>query len=199
MAKNVLSRLALLFFANVLAGNLLFAENNQLTLNLDQGSGSVEFHATGHPSAIKIVGKGEKPHGNFIVAGHQVTGEAHFELATLNTGIDMRDRHMKEKYLEVQKYPEARLTITKMELPKDLSEGASISPAQFTGSLALHGLEKSIVGTANIKREGNQVSLEAQFSLKIADYGITLPSFAGITMADEVQISVLDTVPVTDK
>ena len=37
-------------------------------------------------------------------------------LANLSTGIGLRDHHMKEKYLEVQKYPSATLTIARSAL-----------------------------------------------------------------------------------
>ena len=196
-----LSTFGLMFLSNTLGSPLAFGNPNQTTVNLDQGSGSVEFHATGRPSALKIVGKGEKPKGNFLLKGRQVTGEARFQLATLDTGIEMRTRHMKEKYLEVQKYPEARLTITKMDLPKEISEisdGASVDEVPFSGTLSLHGVDKPVTGTAKIERKAKQLSLSAQFGLKIADYGIALPTFAGITMADDVQVVVQESAPMSN-
>jgi polyisoprenoid-binding protein YceI len=164
------------------------AETTRVTF--DQGTGSTEFHATGHPSAIKVVGKGKGPTGAFSVNGLHVSGEIRFDLSSLDTGIDMRTRHMKEKYLEVQKDPEARLTLTKLDLPNALSNGAKFNQVPFEGTLQLHGKNHLVTGLVDASRTDNQVSINATLGLKIADYGILLPTFAGITMADDVQIVV---------
>lgn len=191
---QVFSQSLILLFA-VCMTPLVAARADSTQVNFDNGSGSVEFHATGHPSALKIVGKGGSPKGSFTMTGKLVTGSAHFQLTSLDTGIDMRTRHMKEKYLEVEKFPEAKLTLTKMELPREFGSDASFSGVPFTGTLLLHGVEHPVSGTADVSKHGNQVTVKADFGLKIADYAISLPTFAGITMADDVQISVQSTAP----
>ncbi len=167
--------------------------DSPLSLTLKQGSGWVEFHATGHPSAIRITGKGDKLQGNLFVNHRTVTGQVQFDLSSLNTGIEVRTRHMKEKYLEISQYPEAKFTLTQMELSQDLTGNTSMKQVPFQGKLFLHGIEKLISGTAEIQTQEKQVKFNAEFSLKIGDYGIVLPTFAGITMADEVKILVQDT------
>ena len=163
------------------------------SLNLDQGTGSIEFHAMGHPSAIKIVGKGSAPHGKLTITDSGITGESTFELASLDTGIEMRNKHMKEKYLEVQKYPQAKLTITQLKLAQPLSENQTLDHVPFTGKLLLHGIEAPVSGTAHLEKKGAQVSISAEFSLQIKNFKITEPTFAGISMADEVQVIVQTT------
>ena len=178
--------LTISFFFLSLAGVSAAAEG----VVFDQNSGSVEFHATGRPSAIKIVGKGKSSKGDFSVKDMVVTGSAHFDLASLDTGIETRNTHMKEKYLEVPKFPEAVLTLTKMELPKDFSKESSFTKVPFTGSLSLHGVDHPVSGAADISRHEDGVTINATFGLKIADFAIALPTFMGITMADDVQITV---------
>lgn len=163
---------------------------SSMTIKLDQKAGSVEFHATGHPSAIKIVGKGAGAAGTFTVSGTQVSGTSTFDLTTLTTGIEMRDKHMKEKYLEVEKYGQAKLTLTQLSLPKPLSGDITLDSIPYRGTLSLHGVEHAVSGTAKVVRAGAQLTLHAQFAIKIADYGISIPTFAGITMADDVQVDV---------
>ena len=173
------------------------ADTHKSSLNLDQGIGSIEFHATGHPSAIKIVGKGSAPHGKLTVSASDITGETSFDLASLDTGIEMRNKHMKEKYLEVKKFPQAKLTITQLVLAQPIQENQTLDKIPFTGKLSLHGVEHPVSGTAHIEKKGNQVSVIAQFNLQIKDYSITEPTFAGISMADEVQIIVQSTAQLT--
>jgi polyisoprenoid-binding protein YceI len=154
----------------------------------------VQFLAVGNPSALKI--KGETPSEAGAVKGQltvtsagQMTGTASCNLKTLDTGIETRNKHMKEKYLEVGKYPEAKLEITK--LPANLNaDDAKIEGAPFEGILDLHGMKRPVTGTANFKKSGSTVRADFEFKLKVSDYKIDLPSFMGITMADEVTVKV---------
>lgn len=161
-----------------------------VNLKLDPKTGTTEFHATGHPSAIKIVGKGAAPTGAFKVEGLKVTGTATFDLTSLDTGIEMRNQHMKEKYLETGKFPTCTLTVSDMALPKTLDDGGSLSAVPFTGKLSLHGVEHAVSGTCDLAKKNGAVSFDATFEIKVDDYKIDQPKFAGITMADTVQVSV---------
>lgn len=172
----------------------------QWIVDLDRGTGDVEFRAVGRPSALKIVGKGAEPKGVFTIDAGKVSGSAVFDLTSLDTGISMRNEHMKKKYLETSKYPQAKLTLTRLELPKeDLANDFSLDKVPFQGVLTLHGTEKPVSGTAQVSRKGNQVKFLAQFGLDIGDYGIPSPGFAGITMAKDVQVTVESSAPLTVK
>src|SRR5262245_17940595 len=94
--------------------------NSSWFTDLASSKGTVEFEAIGRPSALKIHGKGEAPKGKLTVKDSQVSGQVSFRLDSLQTGIALRDKHMKEKYLESEKFPEATLQITKIEPPGGL-------------------------------------------------------------------------------
>ena len=159
-------------------------------------AGGVEFKAVGKPSGLRVVGKGDAPKGQFVVADKSVTGSASFKLETLNTGINMRDEHMKKKYLETEKFPDAKLTLTKLDLPQDLlAKDGLAQQIPFEGTLTLHGVEKPVKGTAQVDHKGESASILAQFETKISDYGISIPSFAGITIADRVTVDVTSSAP----
>ncbi|MBY0316383.1 MAG: YceI family protein [Bdellovibrionales bacterium] len=158
-----------------------------LTLKAQAQSGAVTFEAVGKPSFLKIKGQGEGPEGN-IQIDKNITGEFKFKLDTLNTGISLRDSHMKEKYLEVAKHPDARL---KLEEVKDWSvEKGEAQGVPFKGSLTIHGVEKPVTGTVDIKKKDAGYAVVANFETKISLYGIDLPSYAGVTVADDVKVSV---------
>src|SRR5579884_3274798 len=133
--------------------------SKQWLVDLDKGTGNVEFRASGHPSSLKIVGKGSAPHGNFNVAGNHVSGVVTFDLNSLDTGIDLRTHHMKEKYLETGKYQQAKLTIQQMQLPQDLAGERFAADVPFTGKLSLHGVEKPVSGTAHLDKNGDTIAL----------------------------------------
>lgn len=162
-----------------------------------QGTGFVEFRATGHPSAIHIVGKGEHATGKFTLEERTLKGEAEFKLATLDTQNQTRNQHMKEKYLEVGLYPSAKLTLDKCELPFELKDGFSAKDVPFTAHLTLHGVTKPLSGTVMIEQRDQVLMVKAEFKIKVNDYSISIPTFMGITMADEVAVTVQETFPKT--
>jgi len=160
-------------------------------LSLGVQPGHVEFDAVGWPSALKIHGKGPGLDGRLVVENAAVSGAVGFDLQALSTGIDLRDRHMKEKYLETARYPRATLTLSRLAIEK-LPNTDSFGPVTvpFSGTLSLHGVERPVAGEAKIARAGAAVTTTASFAINIKDFGISVPSYMGITVAEKVQVRV---------
>lgn len=164
------------------------------TLKLE-GHGRVEFLAVGNPGMLKIRGRQtDDPKnplkGSLKFSGGQVTGEATYALDALDTGISMRNRHMKEKYLETSKYPEAKLTLTKLSLPKQVQDGDGRAEGiSFEGTLALHGKTNPVKGKASIERKDKDVGMVFEYPITLTDYGIKIPSFMSVTVAKDVNIT----------
>lgn len=177
MKSNVL---AILVFMPMFAG----AAPHQLTLS----GGTVEVLAIGKPSFIKIRGKGEAPSGALQVEGKRASGKIEFELATLDTGIGLRNEHMRDKYLHVKEHPKAKLEIQNLDLPKEWTPAqAKLDGASFTGKLNLHGVIQDVKGTFTV---GEKRDVTAEFKIKLTDYKIDIPEYLGVKVADEVTVSV---------
>ena len=58
--------------------------------------------------------------------------------------VELRTTHMREKYLEVEKFPEAKLVIKDL----DIKSGAKVP---FKGNLTLHGVTKELTGEASVE------------------------------------------------
>lgn len=180
---------------SVIAFSAAGAEPSQ-TWKLDLAGGQVEFLAVGRPSAVKIRGKTSSDKkdaltGVLKVQGLSVTGEAKYDLDALETGIGLRDRHMKEKYLEVPKYPTAVFKLTKFTLPQAFVDGDFDAEEEpFTGSLTFHGVTQEVSSGANLKRQGNRLFIDFIFPVKVTQYKIPVPSFMGITVGDDVKVTV---------
>ncbi|MBI3535304.1 MAG: YceI family protein [Deltaproteobacteria bacterium] len=103
----------------LLLNQIVFAETKlqKWLVDLEKCNGSVAFKAIGRPSALKINGKGEKAKGTLIIDGVVITGTTSFNLDSLDTGITLRNTHMKKKYLDTEKYPSAKFVFTSMTLP----------------------------------------------------------------------------------
>ena len=166
-------------------------------VDLNQGKGAVEFSAIGTPAAIKIHGKGDAPKGKLSIGSGKITGSLTFSLASLDTGIKMRNEHMKNRYLEVSKFPLATLDFISIKLPADFSKNFSQSSIPFEGKLTLHGVSKMVKGAADVKKDGPQVNTEARFTILVADFGIQIPSFAEVTMTNKVDVAVNWSAPIT--
>lgn len=155
--------------------------------------GVSKFLAIGNPSAIRIEGKGEGPEGNLEVREEGknliVAGVLKVQMKTYATGISLRDRHMKDKYLEVEKYQVATLDVKEISLAKaDLQKNPETTAA-FVGTLELHGVQKPVQGEFTLKPTPGGYTVQAKFSLKLSDYSISVPTFAGVTVADHVEVS----------
>ena len=168
------------------------AQNWQVTLPSEESS--VEFVAIGRPTALKIRGKGGVPEGSFLIQKNEVTGSVEVILENFDTGIGLRNEHMRKKYLEIEKFPKAKLEVKKMILPDSFWTSGFLEDISYEGTLTLHGKSKPMSSKASlakaIERTETTILIKTSFSLKLSDFGITPPSFKGITVAQDVQVSV---------
>ncbi len=166
------------------------------TSNVDivKDASDVTFLAVGRPSAIKIRGEKGKPEGHLSFSPDgKADGEIKVDLDQFVTGISMRDRHMKEKYLETSKegFRYAIIKITKVEFPADFWPSQKTGEYPFVGSLTLHGQKRDVAGKIKIdERKADSLKGNSIFTIKLTDYGIQIPSFSGITVAENVDVQV---------
>lgn len=151
-------------------------------LGATSGAG-VKFVAKG-PAGVSIVGESAQLHVKDD--GQQLTFVV--PLAPLKTGIELRDRHMKEKYLEVAKYPNAELRVER----KALSFPAAGQKAgqSASGELLLHGKSKKETVKYTATHDATGYAVTATMHINMKDYGVEVPSYLGVTVKPEVDISV---------
>lgn len=149
--------------------------------NYKVNQGEVEFTAKGFPTFITISGKSQNVSGELGLSKKRAKGKFKLPLNTLKTGMDLRDEHMTQKYLEVSKYPEATLTLNEF----DLEESGEVQ-----GLLKLHNVERPIQITYESELTDSGITVKTEFSLQLSDYGIDIPSFQGITVAKEIKLKV---------
>jgi hypothetical protein len=171
----------------------LFFTLRVAALTLDAKNGKSEFTAIGRPAAIQIKGLGAGPTGTLGLARKdgvwRLHGEATLDLESFTTGIDRRDQHMKEKYLETGKMKTASLSFIDAEVPATVLETGG--DVELSGILKLHGVEKSLpVQVAFHPGPGGSIETVSQFKILVSDYAMGIPTFAGITMADQVMIKI---------
>jgi polyisoprenoid-binding protein YceI len=153
--------------------------------NLSVKDATTEFFAIGKPSMLKIHGESKQTSGTVSHAGNTLSGKLEIPLDSFETGMAVRNEHLKNKVFEVSKYQKAILTISKLVLPE--GKTGEIKNLPFEGTLNLHGVEKPVTGTANITAD-KEVAFEASFSVKLTDFNIPPPEFMGMTIQNEVKV-----------
>lgn len=139
------------------------------------GDAQVQFTASG-PAGMSIVGTTNELQVSETDSDIVIT----VPLKNLDTKIDLRNKHMREKYLEVEKYPNAELHVQKGAIQKG---GAS----QATGQLTLHGKTKPTTFSYTAKQDGN---VSGALHVNIKDFDITQPGYAGISVKPDVDVTV---------
>jgi polyisoprenoid-binding protein YceI len=172
-------KILILFLVLFLSSSLLAQDKNyQVSSN-----SKIEFVAIGNPSMLTINGTGQGLSGNiFIQKDGMMTGNIEMDLNTLDSGLELRTKHMKNKYLEVDKsdFSKARFKITKAN--------SNQNPIVYEGTLLLHGIEKPLNGTGEFKKSEDGLTLTSDFKVNLEDHGIALPNYAGITIEKQVSI-----------
>jgi len=119
------------------------------------------------------------------------SGELRVELATLDTGIALRNGHLRGDYLEVERGPDFReAVLSGIVLDDPPPGGGGRRETGFSGSLALHGVRRAIEGEAELRRRDGRIQVEAVFRLSLEAFGIPPPRYLGIGVRDDVEITV---------
>ena len=58
----------------------------------------------------------------------------------------------------------------------------------LTGTLDLHGVERSVEVPVLVRRDGDRLAVTGGFSVRLSDYDMTAPSIFGRGVDDEVTI-----------
>ena len=163
------------------------------------------FHITpGEPNLVQFVskapletfkGKTRSVSGSVQLdpnaIGDSITVRVAVDLASLDTGIDIRNRHMRENHLETEKYPTAVFQGGKIHnaTATRLQPGDTLR-FELDGVLSLHGIDKPLRAPIELTLESVggalQVRVAASFQVRLSDHGIDRPKFLVIKL-DEVQ------------
>src|ERR1700682_1246050 len=119
-----------------------------------------------------------------------VAGEVVVDLKTLDTGIGLRNDHMRNAYLETGKGQAFDTAVVSDIRLGDAAAESVQGRTRFTGTLLLHGTKKAIAGQADIRREGAVARADASFPVVLADFGIAAPRYLGVGVKNEVQVKV---------
>lgn len=147
----------------------------------------ISFKTIGQPVLVSIEGKSGTPcEGSLDLEEKDFKAAIiTMELNQLDTGIPLRNKHLRENYLHTDKFPVSTLTELKPEDAAEQLAGTKKGSSTFTAMLEIHGQKKSIEGKYEVK-DGNK--FEGNFKIDLPNFGVNRPSFMGVKVVDKVQI-----------
>ena len=139
---------------------------------------------------VKFISKAPKL--EFAGIGKEIQGyvdlknkRIHFilELNSFKTGIKLRDEHLRENYLETEKYPTAEFSgLIKTYDPKT-------GIAEAAGKLKLHGEEKdNFLIKGKVEKTDGTYRLTSNFSVLLKDFKIEIPRVVFLELSNEIKI-----------
>ncbi|WP_394829147.1 YceI family protein [Pendulispora albinea] len=143
----------------------------------------VHFNASG-PAGLKIVGTTSE----LNTEGDENVIKIVVPLANLTTGIALRDKHMREKYLQVQSYPNATLEVQRSAI-KFPAAGAEVS-GDAPGTLTIHGQSRQTTARYTARKNGDTFAVKGTLHVNVRDFGIEIPSYLGVTVKPDIDIDV---------
>ena len=112
------------------------------------------------------------------------------DLRTLDTGIGLRNRHLRENYLEVDKAPGFEVaTLSEIHLD-GLDPNKPEGKGSFTGLLRLHGMSNTVTGPVDVRPAGAGHRVKASFPVDLPAYAIPKPRYLGVGVKDTVHAEV---------
>ncbi|MCL4306244.1 YceI family protein [bacterium] len=142
----------------------------------------------------QVVGKTHMVTGYVSLPDGTSSGQAeiHLDLASLDTGLSLRNKHMRENHLETQIFPEAVFTLNTLFIPTGSLQPGERTAVKVSGALALHGVTREIAPETHLtlSNGGDELRIESSFSISLKDHQIKRPEFLVMKLADEQKIEV---------
>jgi len=121
----------------------------------------------------------------------------YLDLSTLSTGVELRDEHMQEEFLETNKYPFAQFS-GKLVSPFNPAS-KDTQQVEVKGRFKVHGVSKTITISGQMAHEGNHLFVHADWELQLPDYNIKIPQVLFMKVSKTQQLSITATLDEKNK
>lgn len=123
--------------------------------------------------------------------GDSVTVHFEVDLASLDTGSKLRNKHMRENHLETSKFPKAVFDGAAVLSPA----GARLEPGKTVtfeaeGTFTIHGVSRRLRCTAEVTWSASALAFKATFPITLSDYAIKRPEILFLKLAETQQVRV---------
>lgn len=134
------------------------------------------------------------------VAG--ATGRVAVRTDSIRTGIDLRDEHLRsDTWLNAARFPEIVFQLSRIEGATALAPNQTVN-ATVRGRFTLHGVTRDVTARAQLRYvpvtddmrtnhiTGDTVRVQANFQVRMSDYGVSIPSIVQLKVSNEIDVNV---------
>lgn len=174
-----------------------------LLIGVPAGASSQEFHVdtdaerrvvfTSRAAIEEFEGVTERIDGYVLLDGGGIRvgegfdgAELYFEvdLASLDTGIGLRNRHMRENYLEVESHPFATFA---GDVGSIAATGGGFT-VRSAGTFSVHGVDRPRTLECGITPDGEGWWVDCGFSVNLTDHDIEIPRIMFLKLAEDIRV-----------
>ena len=161
---------------------------------LRKGTGRARFRVVAPLDAIEGTSAGLSGELRFDEASWaEGTGKIRIALTGFTTGLSLRDEDLRDQFFAVDRFPEAVLTITRLERP---SQGILVpgreGQADVVGTLSLHGKDQPVripIWVLLIDEAGHRdLQVNGTFDVPFTEYGIPRPARLFLKLGTVAQV-----------
>jgi len=196
------SIIVLISVAFTLAQGFKVKASGEQTFNFEDkyGRNQLTFFSSTPLEDITGVSNAVKGKVTFNVADIKtLKGSISIPVASLKTGIDLRDEHLKsDNWMDAESYPEITFLIKSVSEVK--TEADNKLQIKVTGDFTTHGVTKEIVVPISLtyldaseqtkqRSPGDLLGVQATFNIVLSDYDID-NMIVGQKVADDIEINV---------
>ena len=131
----------------------------------------------------------DKIDGYIIWSGVEMVSETelYFEvdLNSLDTGIGLRNRHMRENYLETDKYPLTHFTGKLTDAVKLESDEYEVTAE---GQFFIHGVTQNVIIKGTMTPSENGFNIKSNFITALTDYNIEVPQLMFFKVDEDMKV-----------
>jgi polyisoprenoid-binding protein YceI len=107
----------------------------------------------------------------------------HFEKALMQ-------EHFNENYMESSKFPKSTFKGSVSDISKVAMAKDGTYPVVVSGDLTIHGVTKKVSTPGTLTVKNGVISGKSVFSVKLAEYGISIPKLVKDNIAENIEITV---------
>ncbi|MFW6347629.1 MAG: YceI family protein [Cyclonatronaceae bacterium] len=146
--------------------------------------GYVEFVS----SAPLLEFTGQSNHLTGLIDLEENMVDFYVDLNTIDTGIELRNRHMRDSYLKTEQFPFAEFTGSLATL-YDFDKGG-IQEVKTSGVFSIHGVEREMDIQGTIEETSEGIQLEANWVVHLEDHDIDRPKVVFYELANEQNVAI---------
>lgn len=107
------------------------------------------------------------------------------DLGSLDTGIGLRNRQMRDNYLETHLFPYAVFSGSIVDVSM---QAAGRISARGVGEMEIHGVSRPMQVTCEVTRSGERYRAGCEFGVVLSDFDIEIPNVMFLKLANDIRV-----------